>query len=69
MYLVPHFGHSKVYETSVWTPCFQILAKTMTASLYLISKADIDQPVVYQSLDNTVERETVSYYPHYIYTL
>ena len=29
MYLVPHFGHAKVYETSIWTPCFQILAKTM----------------------------------------
>ena len=28
---VPHFGHPKVYqyETFVWTPCFQILAKTM----------------------------------------
>ena len=26
---VPHFGHPKVYETSVWTHCFQILAKTM----------------------------------------
>ena len=29
MYLVPHFGHAKVYETSIWTPCFQILTKTM----------------------------------------
>ena len=29
MYLVSHFGHAKVYETSVWTPCFQILAKIM----------------------------------------
>ena len=29
MYFVPHFGHAKVYETSIWTPCFQILAKTM----------------------------------------
>ena len=26
---VPHFGHTKVYETFVWTPCFQILAKTI----------------------------------------
>ena len=26
---VPHFGHPKVYETFVWTPCFQILAMTM----------------------------------------
>ena len=25
---VPHFGNQKVYETFVWTPCFQILAKT-----------------------------------------
>ena len=24
-----YFGHPKVNETSVWTPCFQILAKTM----------------------------------------
>ena len=29
MYFVPHFGHAKVCETSIWTPCFQILAKTM----------------------------------------
>ena len=29
MYFVPHFGHAQVYETSIWTPCFQILAKTM----------------------------------------
>ena len=29
MYFVPHFGHAKVYETSIWTPCFQILAKTL----------------------------------------
>ena len=29
MYFVSHFGHAKVYETSVWTPCFQNLAKTM----------------------------------------
>ena len=29
MYFVSQFGHAKVYETSVWTPCFQILAKTM----------------------------------------
>ena len=33
MYFVPHFGHAKVYETSIWTPCFQILAKTMGAKL------------------------------------
>ena len=26
---IPHFRNPKVYETSVWTPCFQILAKTM----------------------------------------
>ena len=26
---VPHFGHPKVYETFIWTPCFQILAKTL----------------------------------------
>ena len=26
---VQHIGHPKVYETFVWTPCFQILAKTM----------------------------------------
>ena len=29
MYFVPQFGHAKVYETSIWTPCFQILTKTM----------------------------------------
>ena len=29
MYLLPDFGHPKVYETSVWTPRFQILAKPM----------------------------------------
>ena len=29
MYFVPHFGHAKVYETSIWTPCFQISAKTL----------------------------------------
>ena len=30
MYFVPHFGHAKVYGTSIWTPCFQILAKAMS---------------------------------------
>ena len=29
MYFVPHFGHVPVYETSIWTPCFQISAKTL----------------------------------------
>ena len=29
MYFVPQVGHAKVFETSIWTPCFQILAKTM----------------------------------------
>ena len=29
MNFVPHFGHAKLYETSIWTPCFQISAKTM----------------------------------------
>ena len=29
MYFVSHFGHAKVYETSIWTPCFQISAKTL----------------------------------------
>ena len=33
MYFVPHFGHTKVYETSIWTPCFQIMAKTMFSGL------------------------------------
>ena len=23
-----YFGHAQVYETAIWTPCFQILAKT-----------------------------------------
>ena len=32
MYFVPHFGHAKVYETSIWTPCFQISAKTLSRS-------------------------------------
>ena len=31
MYFVPQFGHAKVYETSIWTPCFQISAKTLQA--------------------------------------
>ena len=35
MYFVSHFGHAKVYETSVWTLCFQILAKTMPLSIKL----------------------------------
>ena len=34
MYFVPHFGHAKVYETSIWTPCFQISAKTLRACTY-----------------------------------
>ena len=29
MFFVPHFGHAKVYETSIWTPCIQISAKTL----------------------------------------
>ena len=29
MYFVPPFGHAKVYEIPIWTPCFQILAKAM----------------------------------------
>ena len=29
---VLHVGHPKVYETFVWIPCFQILAKTMTTA-------------------------------------
>ena len=33
MYFIPHFGHTKVCETSIWTPCFQILAKTMVTTL------------------------------------
>ena len=37
MYFVPHFGHRKVYETSIWTPCFQILAKTMYGANNLLS--------------------------------
>ena len=32
MYFVPHFGHAKVYETSIWTPCFQLSAKTLPRS-------------------------------------
>ena len=43
MYFVPHFGHAKVYETSIWTPCFQILAKTMVQAAYL---NDLQQDVV-----------------------
>ena len=31
---VPHFGHPKAYETFAWTPCFQILAKTMISISY-----------------------------------
>ena len=34
MFFVPHFGHAKVYETSIWTPCFQISAKTLISSMY-----------------------------------
>ena len=36
MYFVPHFGHAKVYETSIWTPCFQISAKTLVCTLLSI---------------------------------
>ena len=39
---VPHFGHPKVYETSVWTRCFQILAKTMISNaLYHMAISDL----------------------------
>ena len=31
VYFEPHLGHTKVDETSIWTPCFQILAKTISA--------------------------------------
>ena len=52
MYFVPHFGHAKVYETSIWTPCFQILAKTMPGALYAvidISWSEIDDElIIYQ---------------------
>ena len=33
MYFVPYSGHAKVYETFIWTLCFQILAKTMMHTL------------------------------------
>ena len=33
MYFVLHFGHAKVYETYIWTPYFQILAKTMISDM------------------------------------
>ena len=33
MIFVPQFGHAKVYETSIWTPCLEILAKTMDHGL------------------------------------
>ena len=35
MFFVPHFGHAKVYETSIWTPCFQISAKTLNTGLII----------------------------------
>ena len=35
MYFVPRFGHAKVYETSIWTPCFQISAKTLDTTVLL----------------------------------
>ena len=37
MYFVPHFGHAKVYETSIWTPCFQISAKTLNRPMCFYS--------------------------------
>ena len=39
MYFVLHFGHAKVYETSIWTPCFQILAKTIPGNRLAIGRA------------------------------
>ena len=33
MNFVQHFGHPEVCETSVWTACFQILAKTLSLSI------------------------------------
>ena len=36
MHFVPHFGHAKVYAISIWTPCFQIPAKTLIHVLSLI---------------------------------
>ena len=41
MYFVPHFGHAKVYETSIWTPCFQISAKTLILTWVQFSQGHI----------------------------
>ena len=38
MYFVPHFGHAKVYEASIWTSCFQISAKTLVIMIPLYTK-------------------------------
>ena len=38
MYFVPCFGHAKVYETSIWTPCFQISAKTLALGIAFLDR-------------------------------
>ena len=57
MYFVPHFGHAEVYETSIWTPCFQILAKTMLDGTCKISCLNVEFELgfSYFSIWNSVE--------------
>ena len=58
MYFVPHFGHAKVYETSIWTPCFQISAKTMNHNtIYSYTESGSDRAetqVEHDSMDYTI---------------
>ena len=44
MFFVPHFGHAKVYETSIWTPCFQISAKTLPVPHGAMIMGQLDTP-------------------------
>ena len=44
MYFVPHFGHAKVYETSIWTPCFPVSAAA--ALKYRLEEEVICLPVL-----------------------
>ena len=57
MYFVPHFGHAKVYETSIWTPCFQISAKTLDGNIYLIK--DVAYPLGHH--ENNHDGQTKGY--------
>ena len=79
MYFVPHLGHAKVYETSIWTPCFQISAKTLVtgddpvnATMYLNAgsqgrqgKYIIDKGHVYSACYSVIARQNASITPQF----